>query len=291
MLALDRTPRKSGAGILPVRQAGKVQRLEAARLAWELFVGPLPAGRRVWRRCRRPACVRPDHLVLGRRGQSRQGIGSEPEVTLEVHRTARPDSRRMWWTRERVLAGLVAFHHASGQAPTTSRNWAGLIQRLGPLQPRVPSTYAVLRHFANFRAAWTAAGIQLADARWAPWTAEQDRYILTQLGVQPTIAIAEALGRGEAAVRARARKLGLRVGTARGWPLQRAARAARVSEYILRAYIKRGDLPALKGAKHVYVDPADLRVVREIDWQHPPAALESARARIPSTPADARRAH
>ena len=206
----------------------------------------------------------PDHLVLGRRGQSRKGIGSEPEVTLEVHRTARPDSRRMWWTRERVLAGLVAFHHASGQAPTTSRNWAGLIQRLGPLQPRVPSTYAVLRHFANFRAAWTAAGIQLADARWAPWTAEQDRYILTQLGVHPTIAIAEALGRGEAAVRARARKLGLRVGTARGWPLQRAARAARVSEYILRAYIKRGELQALKGAKHVYVDPADLRVVREI---------------------------
>jgi len=37
--------RKSGAGILPVRQAGKVQRLEAARLAWELFVGPLPPGR------------------------------------------------------------------------------------------------------------------------------------------------------------------------------------------------------------------------------------------------------
>jgi len=140
----------------------------------------------------------------------------------------------------------------------------------------------VLRHFANFRAAWTAAGIQLADERWAPWTVEQDQYIRRQLGVQPTVAIAEALARGEAAIRARARKLGLRVGTARGWPLQRAARAAGVSEYVLRAYIKRGELPSFKGAKHVYVDPAALRVVREIDWRHPPAELESAVAAFDS---------
>jgi hypothetical protein len=267
--------RKSGAGIMPVRQAGKVKRLEAARVAWELFVGPLPPGRRVWRRCRRPACVRPDHLVLGRRGQSPEASHSKPDPPSQFDRGARPDSRRTWWTRERVLAGLVAFNQATGQAPTTSRGWSGLIQRMAHQQPRMPSAYAVLRHFPNFRAAWTAAGIELADARWAPWTVEQDRYIVTQLGVQPTIAIAEALARGEAAVRARARKLGLRVGTARGWPLQRAARAAGVSEYVLRTYIKRGELPSFKGAKHVYVDPAALRAVREIDWRHPPAELES----------------
>jgi hypothetical protein len=174
-----------------------------------------------------------------------------------------------------VLAGLVAFHRATGQAPTTSRGWSRLIERAHH-QPRVPSAYAVLRHFPNFRAAWTAAGIRLDDARWAPWTAEHDRYVVTQLGIQPTIAIAQALGRGEAAVRARARKLGLRVGTARGWPIQRAARAAGISEYILRAYIRRGELPAFKGAKHVYLDPADLVVVCEIDWQHRPAELEAA---------------
>jgi hypothetical protein len=171
-----------------------------------------------------------------------------------------------------VLTGLVAFNRATGQAPTTSRGWSDLIQRVAHLQPRVPSAYAVLRYFPNFRAAWQAAGVRLGDARWAPWTAEQDRYILTHLGVEPTVGIAAALGRGEAAVRARARKLGLRVGTARGWPIQRVARTAGISERVLRAYIKRGELPAFKGAKHLYVDPADLRVVREIDWQHPPAA-------------------
>jgi hypothetical protein len=84
------------------------------------------------------------------------------------------------------------------------------------------------------------------------------------------------LGRGEAAVRARARKLGLRVGNARGWPLLRVARTAGVSEYLLRAYIRRGELPAGKGAKHIHVDLADVLVVKEMDWQHPPAELEAA---------------
>ena len=134
----------------------------------------------------------------------------------------------------------------------------------------------MLRHFPTFRAAWSAAGVQLPDARWAPWTAEHDRYVLTQLGVQPTVAIAAALGRGEDAIRSHARKLGLRVGNARGWPIQRVARTAGISEYVQRAYVGRGELLAFKSAKHVYVDPADLVVVAEIDWQHPPAELEAA---------------
>jgi hypothetical protein len=160
--------------------------------------------------------------------------------------------------------------------PRTSRGWSGLIQRTGRSQRRYPTAYAVLRHFPNFRAAWEAAGVQLPDARWAPWTAEHDRYVLTQLGVQPTVAIAAALGRGEDAIRTHARKLGRRVGDARGWPILRVARAAGASEYLLRAYIRRGELPAFKGAKHLYVCPGDLMVVAEIDWQHPPAELEAA---------------
>jgi hypothetical protein len=66
------------------------------------------------------------------------------------------------------------------------------------------------------------------------------------------------------------------VGDARGWPIQRVARTAGISEYLLRAYVRRGELPAFKGAKHVYISPADLVVVSEIDWQHVPAELEAA---------------
>ena len=207
----------NGAGVIPVREQGRVRRMTAAQVAWELHVGPIPAGRRVWRRCRRPACVRPDHLVLVRRGQpsliNDRATGAQTETPVRAagrghSLSGRADGRRAWWTRERVLTGLVAFHAATGQAPTTS--------------------------------------------------------------------IAVTLRRGEAAVRTRARKLGLHVGLAHGWPLLRVARTAGISEYVLRDYVDRGEIPVFKGAKHVYLDPADLPAVKEIDCQHLPSELESA---------------
>jgi hypothetical protein len=214
--------------------------------------------------------------VLVRRGRQVFGVPDLRGAVPALRRAIRSDAARTWWTRERVLAGLTAFHGVTSLAPTTSRNWASLIHTTPHGQHRFPTAYAVLRHFPNFRAAWTAAGIELADARWAPWTAEHDQYVLTHLGVQPTITIAAELGRGEPAVRARARKLGVRVGTVRGWPIQRLARTAEISEYLLRAYIRRGELPAFKGAKHVYIDLADLLAVGGIDWRHAPAELELA---------------
>jgi hypothetical protein len=72
----------------------------------------------------------------------------------------------MWWTRERVLTGLVGFHRATGQAPTTSRDWASRIRRVGHAKRRqFPTAYAVLRYFRTFRATWTAAGVRLDHAR------------------------------------------------------------------------------------------------------------------------------
>jgi hypothetical protein len=281
----------NGAGILPVRENGCVQQRTAAQVAWELHVGPVPPGRRVWRRCRRPACVRPDHLLLVRRGypplagDAGTGAPTEPSTHIASRgqtRRGQGDGRRVWWTRERVLTGLLAFHATTGLTPTTSLVWPGLIRSTSaPGQPprHYPSAYAVLRHFPNFRAAWAAAGIQLDDAHWAPWTPADDRYLVAHLGIQPTAAIAASLGRGEAAVRTRARDLGLHVGDAWGWPILRVARMTGVSEFVLRGYIERGELAVFKGAKHVYVDAGDLTVVDEIDWDHVPDELEAAALR------------
>src|SRR5918912_2284674 len=117
--------------------------------------------------------------------------------------------------------------------------------------------------------------IELPHQRWAPWAAAEERYLVASLGVWPTAQIAATLGRGEGAIRRRARRLGRRVGDAHGWPLQRVARIARVSEHVLRGYIDSGELPIFKGAKHVYVDVGDLLVVEEIDWRQAPAVLEA----------------
>jgi hypothetical protein len=178
-----------------------------------------------------------------------------------------------------VLAGLIAFHNATGQAPRTSIGWYAVRQRVGRELGRSPTAYAVLRHFPSFRAAWRAVGVQLPDEHWAPWTAEEDRFLLDRLGMQSTVAIATALGRGEAAVRTRARKLGVHVMDAQGWPLLRIARITGLSEYLLRAYIRRGELRTVKGAKFVYIDPGDLPVIGEINWHQVPADLELAAQR------------
>ena len=46
-----------------VRRDGRLHR--AHRVAYELFVGPIPGGMNVLHRCDTPACVNPDHLFLG----------------------------------------------------------------------------------------------------------------------------------------------------------------------------------------------------------------------------------
>jgi hypothetical protein len=269
----------NGAGVLTIRAAGRARQVSAARVSWDLHVGPISPGRRIWRRCRRPACVRPDHLVLVRRGSTRATDSVDHPVEARVaigHRqpgaSADLSRRRTWWTRARVLTGLHAFHQATGCAPTTSVEWAHLTGSPGHAHGlhRYPSAYAVLRYFPSFRAAWAAAGVPLPHARWAPWTRPEEEYLARTLGVRPTAEIAATLGRGEGAIYKRARRLGLHVSDAHGWPLQRVARVSGVSERVLRGYVDRGELTVFKGAKFVFVDIANLLVVEEIDWQHPP---------------------
>lgn len=201
--------------------------------------------------------------------------GSNDGIIVRQSRT------RTWWTRERVVAGLRRFYHDYDCAPLSTEEWHRLTgfhgQRGRDLSGRraYPSLYAVLRHFATFRQAWAAAGIDVGR-RQESWSELEDWYVREGAGIISRSELARDLHRTPEAVHRRLYDLGLHSYQRWGWTLHRVERAAQVPRHRLQTYLDRGDLPYLRGSKCVYVDPGDLIVVREIDWRHPPVALERA---------------
>jgi hypothetical protein len=138
-----------------------------------------------------------------------------------------------------------------------------------------PSLYAVLRHFDTFRQAWAAAGIEVGRVLES-WSETEDWYLREGVGLISRAELARDLRRTPDAVHRRLYDLGLHSYQRWGWTLHHVERVAQVPRHRLQTYLDRGDLPYLRGSKCVYVDPGDLVVVQEIDWQHPPAELEEA---------------
>ena len=196
----------------------------------------------------------------------------------------RRTAARTWWTRERVIAGLRRFYRDQGHAPTSTEDWHALTGRHGqhgggPGSRRpYPSLYAVLRHFETFRQAWSAAGVDVGR-RQESWSELEDWYLREAVGLIPRAEIARDLRRTPDAVHRRLYDLGLHSYERWGWTLHHVERVAQIPRHRLQTYIERGDLPFLRGSKCVYVDPADLLVIEEIDWESPPIELERAALR------------
>jgi hypothetical protein len=175
-----------------------------------------------------------------------------------------------WWSRERVLAGLRRFYREQGVAPTATDDYHAMVrtQAKGPRR-RYPSAQAVLSHFRTFRDAWEAVGI-VTNRYWEEWSAVEDWYIREAIGFLGRTEIAADLRRSPDAVHRRVYDLGLDTRTAHGWSPNRvfcACRNAGITEWAIHQYIKKGILPARRGTTCMYIDPADLVVMREIDWE------------------------
>lgn len=189
---------------------------------------------------------------------------------------SRTDRRRTWWTRERVLEGLRRFHADTGLAPTATHEWheATKGQPRDPTRRRYPSFYGVLRWYETFRQAWAAAGIH-TNRDWEEWTPIEDWYLREGAGLLSRKELAADLNRTPDAVHRRLYDLGLHSYQVRwGWTLHHLERVAGVPRHLMDKYLERGEVAFLRGSKCIYVDPADLLVIDEIDWAAPPIELE-----------------
>lgn len=85
-------PLVRGRGRLKV--AGKVE--NAARVAWVLFVGPIPLGARVHNECGLSGCVAPEHLVMRKRGHRTPKKPRPPKLGPRKPRSRRSVTSRLW---------------------------------------------------------------------------------------------------------------------------------------------------------------------------------------------------
>ncbi len=181
---------------------------------------------------------------------------------------ARP---KTWWTKERVISGLIRFYRERKVVPTGQDEYHQMVKGSGMAsRRRYPSAYSVLRHFATFRQAWKAAGVPVNNAE-EEYTALEDWYIREAIGIIPRAEIARDLDRSEGGVKRYMYQNGLNIRRAIGWTIHRTEAVTQVPARVIIRYMDRGDLPYYRGTQCVYIDPADLLVVEEIDWTNPPA--------------------
>lgn len=185
-----------------------------------------------------------------------------------------------WWTRERTLDGLRLFYRTFRVAPVNYAKYHRIKMEFGckgdsnGVNNPFPSKQGIYSHFTSLADAWMAAGVDVIK-RNVSWTAEEDAVIRQMAGAISQKEIGKILHRSASAVQNRAFILGVKT-TDQGWYANRIVRATGISLPILEGYIDRGKLPCLKGSHNTYIDPADLLVIKQIDWNAVPDELADA---------------
>ncbi|MFH0900321.1 MAG: hypothetical protein V2A73_06805 [Pseudomonadota bacterium] len=184
--------------------------------------------------------------------------------------------RATWWTRERIITGLLRFYRERGATPISFNEWRRLTACDGKaMRRRYPSANAIASHWGNMRVAWEAVGV-LTNRDHLPWSELDDWYLREAAGIIPRTQIARDLRRSPQAVHTRLSKdLGLNSYRLHGWALSRIEKAIGA---------KRGTLtiPMRKGSRAWIIDPADLVPLGIVNWQtaHPDLVVAARRGLV-----------
>ncbi|HEY3498039.1 MAG TPA: HNH endonuclease signature motif containing protein [Polyangiaceae bacterium] len=118
-----------GYGVLRITVAPKRSRNERAhRLSWLLANGTIPDGLVVCHSCDNPACVRPDHLFLGTKGDNTADMMRKRRHRLrvlrgEAHGGSRLTERLVAEIRARRESGRLLRELAADYGMSTSQIW------------------------------------------------------------------------------------------------------------------------------------------------------------------------
>ena len=93
-----------GYGVCPLGQKGL--RRAAHRVAYELFVGPIPPGLYVCHRCDVPRCVNPEHLFLGTAKENLADCRAKGRWLIGNHRRERNGRAKLTWQDVRAIRSL-----------------------------------------------------------------------------------------------------------------------------------------------------------------------------------------
>lgn len=185
-----------------------------------------------------------------------------------------------YWTREEVIAGLGRFQADFGFCATSTERYLEKAQ-FSPKHKKngeqsddgaynkYPSFPVIRKFFNSMREAWTAAGFDV-DKWWEPWSPLEDWFILESVGILPRTEVAEVMKRTVPAIKRRLYDLG-RINSKNRWGItvSKASTLLAIGGHVITKYIDYGIIPCFRGYKCIYLNPADLLEVREIDWQLP----------------------
>lgn len=105
------------------------KKMLAHRMAYEMFVGPIPDGMQVCHRCDNPACVNPEHLFLGTMEDNFQDIIVKQRRVGEWNGNVRLTEDLVRTIRDAYAKGGVTTYELADQYGVTRPNIGYIVNR------------------------------------------------------------------------------------------------------------------------------------------------------------------